>query len=132
MIKLITPPGMLFTTALLVIYGTYAVLIGSIEDSLPLLIGGGVAAVATYGTAMVQPWSQYLVYLLTAGFLSKLGLSIYQAQRAGYFGFQYGSNSEVARALWPSLVMALLGIVCCVIVYREFRKATASPAPTAP
>jgi hypothetical protein len=130
--KLITPLGMLFTTALLVIYGSYAVLIGSIEDSLPLLIGGGLAAAATYGTAMVRPWSQYLVYLLTAGFLAKLGLSIYQAQRAGYFGFQFGSNIEIARSLWPSVVMALLGVVCCVIVYREFRKATASQIPAVP
>jgi hypothetical protein len=122
MIKLITPPGMLFTTALLVIYGTYAVLIGSIEDSMPLLIGGGVAALATYGTAMVRPWSQYLAYLITAGFFGKLGLSIYQAQVAGFFEFQFGSKVEIAKSLGPSLVMALLGVVCCWLVYRNFRR----------
>ena len=131
MIKLITPPGMLFTTALLVIYGTYAFLIGSIEDSLPLLIGGGVATVATYGTAMVRSWSQYLVYLMTAGFFGKLGLSIYQAQRAGFFEFQFGSNLGVAQSLAPSLVMALLGVACCVIVYRQFRGGTMASAPVA-
>ena len=132
MIKLITPPGMLFTTALLVIYGTYAILIGSIEDSLPLLIGGGVAAAATYGAAMVRPWSQYLVYLMTAGFFGKLSLSIYQAQRAGFFEFQFGSNLGVAQSLAPSLVMALLGVVCCVIVYRQFNRSITLPAPAAP
>jgi hypothetical protein len=123
MIKLITPPGMLLATALLVIYGTYAVLIGSIEDSLPLLIGGAAAAAATYGTAMVRPWSKYLVYLITAGFFAKLGLSIYQAQRAGFFDVQFGTAQHVAWSLFPSAVMALLGVLCCVIVGRQFRRA---------
>lgn len=119
--KLITPPGMLFTTALLVIYATYAFLIGSIEDSVPLLAGGLVAAVATYGTAMVRPWSRWLVYLLTAGVIAKLGLSIYQAQRAGFFTFQFGNSTEIGRSLAPSLVMALLGVAGSVIVHRQFR-----------
>jgi hypothetical protein len=125
--KLITPPGMLFTTALLVIYGACAVAIGSIEDSWPLIIGGGVAAVATYGTAMVRPWSRYLVYLLTAGFVLKLGLSIYEAKQAGFFGFQFGSGAEVARSLIPSFVMALLGLACCLIVRRQFSGKRADP-----
>jgi hypothetical protein len=129
MIKLITPPGMLFTTALLAIYGTYAFLIGSIEDSLPLLIGGALAVAATYGTAMVRPWSRYLVYLMTAGFFSKLGLSIFQAQRAGFFEFQFGSNAEIARSLLPSLMMAALGLVCCAIVYRQFDSARPRTPP---
>ena len=54
MIKLITPPGMLLTVALLVIYSAYAFLIGSIEKSWVLLAGGVVAIVASYGTAMLK------------------------------------------------------------------------------
>jgi len=46
MIKLITPPGMLLTTALLMIYSGYAFTIGHIEDSWPLRFGGALAIVA--------------------------------------------------------------------------------------
>ena len=121
MIKLITPPGMLLTVALLVIYSVYAFLIGSIEESWPLLIGGFVAVVASYGTAMVRPWSRYLVYLLTIGFVAKLGDSLVQGCRSGFFGFQFGSVREIVVSLLPSLLMTLLSLVCCVIVYRQFR-----------
>jgi hypothetical protein len=123
MIKLITPPGMLFTTALLVIFGTYAVLIGSMEDSRIFLAGGATAAVATYGTAMIRPWSQYLVYLLAIGFTAKFGLSVYQAAQAGYFDFQFGSQNEALASLAPSFILCLIGFACCVIVHRQFRRA---------
>ncbi len=121
MIKLITPPGMLLTVALLVIYSAYAFLIGSIEDSWPLLTGGIVAIVASYGTAMLRPWSRYLVYALTAGFLGKLGLSIIAAIRAGYFDFQFGSTREILWSLTPSLLMTLLSCLCCALVFRQYR-----------
>jgi hypothetical protein len=123
MIKLITPPGMLLTVALLVIYSLYAFLIGSIEKSWMLLAGGVVAIVASYGTAMLRPWSRYLVYLLTAGFFAKLGLSIYDGIASGYFDFQFASTAQVARSLTPALLMALLSGVCCVLVHRQFRLA---------
>ena len=99
---------MLLTVALLVIYCVYAFLIGSIENSWFLLAGGWIAVAATYGTAMVRPWSRYLVYVLTAGFFAKLGLSIYDGFRSGFFGFQFGSTAQVARALLPTLLMTLL------------------------
>jgi hypothetical protein len=121
MIKLITPPGMLLTVALLVIYCVYAFLIGSIEKSWILLAGSGIAAVASYGTAMLRPWSQYLVYLLAAGFLAKLGFSIYVGVVSGFFGFQFGSVSESLKAVLPSAMMALLSCVCCLLVFRHFR-----------
>lgn len=121
MIKLITPPGMLLTTALLVIYVAYAYLIGTIEHSWPLKIAGATAMVAAYGAAMIRPWSRYLVYALTVGFFAKLGGSIYAGFRAGFFGFQYGTPSAIARSLTPSLIMALLSAACCVLVYRQFR-----------
>lgn len=128
--KLITPPGMLLTTALLVIYATYAFMIGSIEDSWPLLAGGVVAVVATYGVAMVRPWSRYLVYLLTAGFLAKLGSSIYAGIVSGFFGFQFGSLGAIARALTSSLLMALLSGVCCVLVFKQFNDRCRDRQPT--
>jgi hypothetical protein len=121
MFQLVTPPGMLFTTALLVIYCAYAFLIGSIEDSTPLLLGGFVAVCACYGTAMVRPWSRFLVYALTAGFICKLSDSLMYAYRAGYFEFQFGSAAEIAATLVPSLAMTLVSVVCCALVYRQFR-----------
>lgn len=128
MIKLITPPGMLLTVALLVIYSVYAFMIGSIEDSYPLLIGGLVAVIATYGAAMVRPWSQYLIYALTAGFVAKLGISIYDGFVSGYFEIQYRSNAQIARVLLPSLLMTLLSAFCCTLVYRQFRLSESAKA----
>ena len=130
MFQLITPPGMLFTTALLAIYGTYAFLIGTIERSLPLQLGGVVSILAVYGTAMVRAWSAQLVYLLTAGLIAKLGSSILDAHRAGFFEFQFGTAWDIAWSLIPSLTMALLGVVCCFIVRRQFDHSPApAPAP---
>jgi len=131
MIKLITPPGMLLTVALLVIYSAYAFLIGSIEDSWPLLVGGIAAMVASYGTAMLRPWSRYLVYALAAGFIGKLGLSIIDAIRAGYFSFQFGSTLDILVSLAPSLLMTLLSFVCCALVFRHFRVLPVAPLVTA-
>lgn len=121
MIKLITPPGMLLTVALLIIYCVYALLIGSIENSQILIAGGIVAALASYGTAMLRPWSRYLVYLLTAGFITKLTVSILAGIRSGYFNFQFGSVGEALKSLLPGALMALLSCVCCIIVFRHFR-----------
>jgi hypothetical protein len=132
MIKLITPPGMLLTVALLVIYGAYAFLIGSIEKSWILLAGGAVAVVASYGTAMLKPWSRYLVYALAMGFVSKLAQSIIAAIRAGYFGFQFRSTQQALWSLAPSLLLVVLSCVCCVLVFRHFRAAripAISPIP---
>lgn len=120
-LKLITPPGMLLTTALLVIYSAYAFSIGSIEKSFALLAGGVAAVIATYGAAMVRPWCRYLVYILTAGFIAKLFSSITDAVRAGYFQLQFRSTKEVLWSLTPSLLMVILGLTCCALVHRQFK-----------
>jgi hypothetical protein len=126
MIKLITPPGMLLTVALLAIYSAYAFLIGSIEDSWPLQIGALVSIAASYGVAMLRPWSQYLVYALAAGFIGKLGLSIVAAVRSGFFSFQFGSTREIVWSLLPSLLMTMLSILCCALVFRHFHRPAAT------
>jgi hypothetical protein len=129
MIKLITPPGMLLTVALLTIYSAYAFLIGSIEKSWVLTAGGVVSVLACYGTAMLRPWSKYLVYALALGFVVKLFGSILDAIRAGYFRLQFGSAKEALWSLTPSLLMVVLSCLCCVLVYRHFR-AVPGPALT--
>ncbi len=131
MIKLITPPGMLLTVALMVIYCVYAFLIGLIERSWVLGVAGTLTIVACYGTAMLRPWSRYLVYLLTSGFVAKLAYSIYSAVVAGYFGFQFGSAADAARSLAPSLLMTLISFACSIIVYRHFSRAAPAEAASA-
>lgn len=120
--KLITPPGMLVTVALLAIYSAYAFLIGSIEQSLLLKAAGVAAVIGTFGVAMVRPWSQFLVYALTVGFIVKLGVSMAQGIESGFYRVQYGSIVPIARSLAPSLAMAVLSAICCMLVYRQFRK----------
>jgi hypothetical protein len=121
MVKLITPPGMLLTVALLVLYSVYAFLIGTIEDSWILIIGGALSILAAYGTAMLRPWSRYLVYLLALGFVAKLGLSVYAGVRSGFFSFQFGSVAEALKSLGATMAMVFLSCVCCLIVHRHFR-----------
>lgn len=120
MIKLVTPPGMLLTTALLVIYSAYAFMIGWTEGSGLLTMGGIVALFASYGVAMLRPWSRHLVYLLTAGFFAKLGHSVWYAHAAGYFEFQFGSCGEAVTSLVPSTMIGLLSLLCCYLVFRFF------------
>ena len=123
MIKLITPPGMLLTVALMAIYCAYAFLIGLIERSWVLGVAGTLTIVACYGTAMLRPWSRFLVYLLTTGFVAKLAYSIYSAMAAGFFEFQFDSAAETVRSLAPSILMALISFACSIIVYKHFRRA---------
>lgn len=121
---------MLLTTALLVIYSGYAFMIGWIEASWPLRIGGVLALVASYGVAMLRPWSRFLVYLLTAGFIAKLGHSVWYAYAAGFFDFQFGSARQSVASLLPSTVLLLLSLACCHSVYRHFSGARrAEPNP---
>lgn len=124
MIKLITPPGLLVTTALLAVYSAYAAWAAFIERSW-LLAGFAVVAVAAcLGTALMRPWSRYPVYLLTTAFCGAWLLSVYDGIRVGYFEFAYSSPLEVARALVPGLLLVTLSAVCSYLVFRHFHRAT--------
>jgi hypothetical protein len=128
MIKLMTPPGMLLTVALLALYSVYAFRIGTIEDSWILLTGSVLSLVAAYGTAMLRPWSQHLVYLLTVGFIAKLGHSVNAGVMSGYFTFRFSSAAEALKSLGPSAMMVLISCVCCVLVYRHFHPRSETPS----
>jgi hypothetical protein len=129
-LKLITPPGLLFTIAVSTIVATYAFLIGITERSMPLLIGGVVAVAACIGTALLKPWSRFLVYLLTGGFLAKLTSSIHDGLSSGFFDFQFDSAKEALRSLGPTSVMALLSVSCCFLMQQHFRiPKAANPGP---
>jgi hypothetical protein len=118
--KLITPVGMLVTVALLAIYSVYAFMTAYIERSWPFVVAGLLAVCACAGTALLKPWSRFLVYLLTVGFVAKFAHSVYSGVAAGYFGFQFPSPLTAARTLAPGLMMVLISCVCCVLVFRHF------------
>lgn len=132
MIKLITPLGMLLTVALLALYSVYAFRIGTIEDSWILLTGSVLSLAAAYGTAMLRPWSQHLVYLLTVGFIAKLAHSVYAGVMSGYFAFQFSSVAEALKSLRPSAIMVLISCVCCFLVYRHFHRRSEAPGDDVP
>lgn len=130
--RLITPMGLLLTTALLAIYSVAAAKVALVERSYPLAIAAAVSAVACGGTAYMQRWSQYLVHLMTAGFVAKWAWSVYDGYRAGYFDFQFGSPLESLRSLAPGLAMVALSGVCSWLVHAHFARAGRDvTAPTA-
>ena len=120
MIRLITPPGILFSVALLAIYAVYGYLLGTTERSWPLLAGAALSAVAAVGLAMLKPWARYPVYLLTLGFIAKLAHSIYEGFNSGYYSFQFGTAEGIAYSMLPSLIMVILALICCWLVNRRF------------
>lgn len=126
--KLITPVGMLVTVALLAIYSVYAFMTAYIERSWPFVVAGLLAVGACAGTALLKPWSRFLVYLLTGGFIAKFAHSVYAGVAAGYFGFQFPSPLTAARSLAPGLAMVLISCVCCVLVFRHFMQARRAAA----
>ena len=128
--KLITPPSLLVTTALLAIYAVAAAKVAMIERSYPLAVGAAVAAIACGGTAYMLRWSQYLVHLMTVGFALKWSWSIYDGWRAGYFGFQFGSATEGLRSLVPGLALVAISAVCSWLVHRHFSVAARASGPS--
>lgn len=128
--KLITPIGLLVTTALLAIYSVAAANVALIERSYPLAIAAAVSAVACVGTAYMQRWSQYLVHLMTAGFCAKWIRSVYDGYRAGYYDTESGATLEQLRSLAPGLALIALSGVCSWLIHRHFsrvRRNAASP-----
>lgn len=120
--KLITPPGMLVTVALLAIYCAYASWTAFLDRSWAYVLIALISLAASYGTAMLRPWSRYLVYLLTSGFVAAWCFSLYAGARAGFFEFFFASPLEAARSLAPGLFLAVLSLGCSYIVFRHFHR----------
>jgi hypothetical protein len=123
-----TPVGMLITVALLAIFAIYGVWTAITDESLVYAIVGAVAIVACLGTAMLKPWSSYLVYLLTATFIGMWGYSLYSAAAVGYFGLY--SILQIARQLAPGILLILLSCVCNYLVFRQFHASRPQPDTT--
>jgi hypothetical protein len=124
MIKLITPPGMLVTVALLAIYSAYASWTAFIEKSWIYAVVALISFAACVGTAFLKPWSRYPVYVLTVGFVAAWCYSVYAGVQAGFFEFFFSSPAAAAKSLAPGLALACLSLVCSYIVLRHFRPVT--------
>ena len=122
MVKLITPFGMLITTALLAIYAVYAFWTAYVDESWAYGAIGLVTLAACYGTAMLRDWSRYLVYALTAAFVAAWGYSVYYGASVGFFSFWYGSKLESAKALAPGFALVALSCTASCIAFRHFRR----------
>jgi hypothetical protein len=118
-----TPIGMLVTVALLAMYAAYAGWRAYLEGSWAFAIVAAGALVACVGTALLRPWSQFLVYLLVAGIVGGWCWSIYASLDAGYFAMF--PPSQIAVNLGPGTFIALLSVACAYRVFRHFRKGVA-------
>ena len=92
MIKLITPPDMLVTVALLAIYCAYASWTAFIDKSWIYAVVALISLSACVGTAFLKSWSRYPVYVLTVGFVTVWCYSVYAAAQVGFFGFYFPSR----------------------------------------
>lgn len=127
--KLDTPIGLLFTVALLAIYSAYAFRTAAIERSGLLAAAGLIAVIASVGTALIKPWSRYLVYALAPAFIAKFALSIREGIQAGYFNEQFESTGQAALSLLPGALIGLMLAASCLIVHRHFARARQHGSP---
>ena len=122
MIKLITPLGMLFTVALMAVFAVYAFWTAHVDKSWVFLVLGIASVAACIGVALLRPWSQYLVYLLTTAFIAHWLHSVYAGAAVGYFEFMFSSRLLAAKTLVPGLVLVLMSAAANWIAYSHFRR----------
>ena len=121
MVKLITPIGMLITVAVLALYAAYAFWTAYVDKSWIYGLLGALSLFACVGTAMLRPWSQYLVYSLTALFVAAWGYSVYAGATVGFFSFFYSSQLLAIKALAPGLALVVLSCIASWITFSHFR-----------
>jgi hypothetical protein len=129
-IKLITPIGMLIIVALLAIYAAYALWTAYVDTSWLYGLLGIFSVVGCYGTAMLRPWSQWLVYVLTALFIAAWCYSVYVGATVGFFSFFFSSHASALKAMAPGLALVALSAFASWNVFRHFRRAAATSSPS--
>ena len=115
-----TPLRMLFAVALLALYTCFAAWLALSEHAWAYLLVALLTGVACAGTALLKPWSQYLVYLLTAAFIAVWVFSLYGSYRVGFFHFI--STPQLVRFLAPDAVMVVMACYCSYAVFSNFRR----------
>jgi hypothetical protein len=113
-----TPVSILITVALLAIYSAYSLWIAISEASWISAAMAGIAAIACIGAAMLRPWSQFLIYPLTATFIATWCYSLYSAAAAGYFNLV--TASEMTFSLAPGIFLILISCFCSYAVFKQF------------
>ena len=113
-----TPVPILITVALLALYSAYSFWTAIYAGSWISFSIAVIAAIASVGAAMLRPWSQFLVYPLTAAFVAMWWYSISSAAAVGYFSLF--SASEMAFSLAPGLFLVLTSFFCSYAVFNQF------------
>jgi hypothetical protein len=126
MVKLITPLGMLITVALLALYGAYAIWTAYVDTSWLYGLLGIFSLVGCYGTAMLRPWSQWLVYVLTALFIAAWCYSVYVSATVGFFSFFFSSHASALKTTAPGLALVGLSAFASWNAFRYFRRGVAT------
>jgi hypothetical protein len=114
-----TPVRMLLVVALLGLIAFVAVRLAMSERSWPYALAAALAALACVATAMLKPWSRFLVYLVNLACVAVLGYSVYIFDRTGVL--RTLSAGRIVRSLAPATVMVLLICYCSYVVFINFR-----------
>ena len=114
------PLRMLITVALLAVYCALACWIAISRHSWLFAIITAAAAAACIGTALLESWSQFLVYLLTAALVVTWLHSVYTAYDAGVFKML--GMAQSVRLLAPDGVLMLLSCYCSYAVFRQYER----------
>ena len=112
---------MLITTALLAVYAGVALWDAVAVKRWWLIAVAVLAAFGGVGAARLRPWSQFIVYLLTAALMGVIGYSLYAAHAAADL-FHSAPQLEPARSLAPELALLAVSLFCSYAVLRQFRK----------
>jgi hypothetical protein len=118
---------MLLTIALLAVYTAVALWDAVAMMRWWLIAVAVLAAFGCVGAARLRPWSQFVVYLLTAALIGVIGRSLYAAHAAAD-RFHVAPEPEHLRKLAPALALLALSLFCSYAAWRQFRSSPALKA----
>lgn len=116
-----TPRGILVTVAFLALYCVFAIWFGLTHRAWLMVWIGLLAAIACIGAANMFRWSRYLVYALSAAFVTTWLYSIYAAASVGYFGPL--SWWTIVLSLIPGFLLLIVACFCSRMAHRHLRAA---------
>lgn len=105
--------------SLLALYGTYSLYAVFSGQGYLSIIGAVLALAAALGLWLRKHWSQYFVYVLSAGFVAEwLWLVCRSVQQKSW---PNGDAIQSVIALFPGLCLVALVVGASVLVFRSFR-----------
>jgi hypothetical protein len=115
------PPPILLTIALLAVYTGVALWDAVAVKRWWLIAVAVLAACGCIGAARLRPWSQFVVYLLTAALIGVIGHSLYAAHAAAGL-FHVAPEPQQLRKLAPAMALLALSLFSSYAVWRQFRQ----------